>query len=79
MLLSVIRIFIYAFWGEEKDTTSAITKREFNQMFYPTIIVVLISVAFGIGAEWVTPYMVDAARVLADPSVYIDAIMKGGH
>lgn len=78
VLLSVMRIFIYAFWGEEKATSVVLSKTSFNKMFYPTVLLVLISVAYGVGSEWITPFMEGAANILANPNVYIDAILKGG-
>lgn len=77
VLLSVIRIFIYAFWGEEGETVQ-INKKSYRNMLIPTVLLVAISVAFGIGAEWVTPYMDTAAKILVDPTIYVDAVMKGG-
>lgn len=77
VLLSVIRIFIYAFWGEQGEMVQ-INPASYRNMLTPTVILVAISVAFGVGAEFVTPFMDTAAKALIDPSVYIDAVMKGG-
>ncbi|MDM5230052.1 Na+/H+ antiporter subunit D [Lysinibacillus pakistanensis] len=76
VLLSVIRIFLYAFWGEEKATTGTVDKKVYKTLFVPTVLLVLITVAYGVGAEWITPFMDDAAKLLYDPSIYIDAVMK---
>ncbi|MGG2056195.1 Na+/H+ antiporter subunit D [Lysinibacillus pakistanensis] len=76
VLLSVIRIFLYAFWGEEKATTGKVDKKVYQTLFVPTVLLVLITVAYGVGAEWITPFMDDAAKLLHDPSIYIDAVMK---
>ncbi len=77
VLLSVIRIFIYAFWGE-KGQHVPVEKQRYNRMFFPTALVVIISIAYGIGSEWVVPFMDNAAKILIDPSIYVDAVMKGG-
>lgn len=77
VLLSVIRIFIYAFWGEE-GKRNAIEKDRYNRMFFPTAILVAISVAYGVGSEWLVPFMDNAAKILVDPSIYVEAVMKGG-
>ena len=53
-------------------------KRRYNRMFFPTALVVIISIAYGIGSEWIVPFMDNAAKILADPSIYVDAVMKGG-
>jgi len=76
VLLSVIRIFLYAFWGEEKETTGTVDKKVYYSLFVPTVLLVLITVAYGVGSEWITPFMDDAAKLLSDPSIYIDAVMK---
>lgn len=77
VLLSVIRIFLYAFWGEEKETHGSVDKSVYKMLFMPTALLVLITVAYGVGSEWITPFMDDAAKLLTDPSIYIDAVMKG--
>lgn len=77
VLLSVIRIFIYAFWGEEKPVQPILTNAETTKLFIPTAIVIIISIAYGVGAEYLAPFMSDAGRLLADPSIYVDAVLKG--
>ncbi|MEO4054341.1 Na+/H+ antiporter subunit D [Solibacillus sp. CAU 1738] len=77
VLLSVIRIFIYAFWGEGGQVV-AVDKKVYNRLFFPTALLIVVSIAYGIGAEWITPFMDTAARVLSDPSIYVNAVMKGG-
>lgn len=75
VLLSVIRIFIYAFWGQPREyPTTAV--RPYRQMMLPAILLVIVSVAYGIGTEWLLPYMTDASDVLRQPSIYIDAVLK---
>ncbi len=76
VLLSVIRIFVYAFWGKEQQL-SPIKKTVYWQIWIPTAILVLLTVAYGVGADALMPYMTQAAEVLANPQLYIDAV-KGG-
>lgn len=78
VLLSVMRIFIYAFWGEQGALNENIQKPKYNRLFIPTVILVMISVLYGVGTEWLMPFMEDAANLLHDPSIYTDAVMKGG-
>ena len=78
VLLSVIRIFLYAFWGEEGQIV-AINKGSYRNMMWPTILLVMLSVVYGVGAEWLVPFMDSAAKTLMDPSIYVDAVMKGGN
>ncbi len=75
VLLSVMRIFIYAFWGEpvELPTTK---RRDYRFMMIPAVALVVISIAYGVGSEWLVPYMTDASDVLLNPSTYIDAVLK---
>jgi multicomponent Na+:H+ antiporter subunit D len=78
VLLSAIRIFIYAFWGEPQPIKQ-VERASYVKLFIPTVILVLLSVVYGVGAEWIMPFMEDAANVLANPSVYVEAVLKGGH
>ncbi len=79
VLLSVMRIFIYAFWGEQGQVSNQVNKKVYNRMFFPTMLLVFISILYGVGTEWLTPLMEDAAKILVDPSIYTDAVMKGGN
>jgi multicomponent Na+:H+ antiporter subunit D len=78
VLLSVMRIFVYAFWGEQGSLSKNVQKTTYNSIFFPTMILIVISIFYGIGTEWLTPFMGEAAKVLIDPSIYTDAVMKGG-
>lgn len=78
VLLSVMRIFIYAFWGEQGQVATNVNKTTYQRLFLPTVVLVFISILYGVGTEWITPFMGDAAKILIDPSIYTDAVMKGG-
>nr|WP_106780613.1 Na+/H+ antiporter subunit D [Lysinibacillus timonensis] len=78
VLLSVIRIFIYAFWGEQGQLSNEMNKTTYNHLFVPTILLVLLSILYGVGTEIIMPFMDEASKVLSDPSVYNDAVLKGG-
>ncbi|TWT05894.1 Na+/H+ antiporter subunit D [Planomicrobium sp. CPCC 101079] len=75
VLLSVIRIFIYAFWGPPVKTIP-INKSAYNQMFIPSLLLVIITVFVGVGAELFMPLISGAGEVLLNPSIYIDAVLK---
>ncbi|RNF39285.1 Na+/H+ antiporter subunit D [Planococcus salinus] len=75
VLLSVVRIFIYAFWGEPVETVP-LKKSSYYQMFTPTVVLVAITVFFGVGAELFMPFISGAGEVLLNPSIYIDAVLK---
>ncbi|WP_210471129.1 Na+/H+ antiporter subunit D [Sporosarcina sp. 6E9] len=75
VLLSVMRIFIYAFWGKPVELPVA-KSDSYQKMMIPAVLLVVLSIAYGIGSEWLVPYMTDAADVLLNPSIYIDAVLK---
>lgn len=79
VLLSAIRIFIYAFWGEEKQLQPTINKKTYVHQLVPTVLLVILSVLYGVGAEWIMPFMEGAANVLSNPQQYIDVVLKGGN
>jgi multicomponent Na+:H+ antiporter subunit D len=76
VLLSAIRIFIYAFWGEEKGSYD-ISPKLYRHLMAPTVTLVAITVLYGVGSEFLVPFMTDATSVLLDPSVYTDAVFEG--
>ena len=76
VLLSVMRIFIYAFWGEPVEIRE-LNRKHYRNLFTPALILVGISVLYGVGSEWLVPYMSDAADVMYDPSKYIQAVLGG--
>lgn len=75
VLLSVIRIFVYAFWGEPVATVP-LKKSVYRQLFIPTVILVALTVAIGVGAELFMPFISGAGEVLLNPSIYTDAVLK---
>jgi len=75
VLLSAIRIFIYAFWGEPVELPKT-NHRSYRNMMIPAVVLVMISIVYGVGTEWLVPFMTDASDVLLNPSIYIDAVLK---
>ncbi|WKA56046.1 Na+/H+ antiporter subunit D [Planococcus shixiaomingii] len=75
VLLSVVRIFVYAFWGEPVKTIP-LSKSAYYQMFIPSLVLVAITVFVGVGAELFMPLISGAGDVLLNPSIYIDAVLK---
>ncbi|MCP2036083.1 multicomponent Na+:H+ antiporter subunit D [Planomicrobium sp. HSC-17F08] len=75
VLLSVIRIFIYAFWGEPVETVP-LKKSTYRKMLIPSVLLVALTVLLGVGAELFMPYISGAGEVLLNPSIYIDAVLK---
>ncbi|WP_088006540.1 Na+/H+ antiporter subunit D [Indiicoccus explosivorum] len=75
VLMSVIRIFLYAFWGDPVETVK-IKEPVFRRMFYPAAGMVILTIVLGAGAEWFMPLISGAGEVLLNPSFYIDAVLK---
>ncbi|MTH55521.1 Na+/H+ antiporter subunit D [Bacillus mangrovi] len=73
VLYSAMKIFINGFWGEEKPIAG---NPDVKGMVYPAVILVALSAAFGLGTEFVAPFVTQAAETLLDPSIYIDAVLK---
>jgi multicomponent Na+:H+ antiporter subunit D len=73
VLYSIVKIFIFAFWGEEKEIGK---KPDLKKMVYPAALVLLLSLAFGVGTECIAPYINQAADTLLNPQKYIDAVLK---
>ncbi|RLQ85162.1 Na+/H+ antiporter subunit D [Planomicrobium sp. Y74] len=75
VLLSAVRIFIYAFWGEPVET-EPLKKSAYHAMLIPSMLLVAVTVFFGVGAELFMPFVSGAAEVLLNPSLYIEAVFK---
>jgi multicomponent Na+:H+ antiporter subunit D len=75
VLYSVMKIFINGFWGEPKE--NLIIKKEATKgLLLPIVILVILSTAFGLGVEWLSPYISQAADTLLDPTIYIQAVLE---
>ena len=76
VLYSVMRIFIYAFWGEKKDYEKDTSKKDNRFLLLPVGILLVVSILYGLGSEVVYTYVSDAVNVLMNPSEYIQAVLK---
>lgn len=84
VLYSLIRVFMAAFWGEERDlekdgeSDSAMegTRGATARWLLPGASLLLIVIAMGIGAEWLYSFVTVAGDTLIQPSIYIDAVLK---
>src|SRR5699024_10505186 len=75
VLLSAMRIFVYAFW--RVTVALAETKKSsYRKEMIPAVLLVVISIVYGIGDESLIPYMENASDLLLNPSIYIDAVLK---
>lgn len=62
--------------GEEKGE-HLISDKKYRHLLAPAITLATITVLYGVGAEYLVPFMGDATNVLLDPSLYIDAVFEG--
>ncbi len=77
VLYSLLRIFMNCFWGEtiiNEDDDVPLKKG----MLIPLVLLGLLTIALGVGAEALAPYVSDAARTLMNPEIYIDAVLNSG-
>jgi len=75
VLYSVIKIFIFGFWGEEADMTTQ--KRPTGLgVLIPGVLLTAIVIGLGIGADPFIHYIDQAVEVLKEPALYIKAVLK---
>lgn len=75
VLYSLLRVFMNAFWGEtliSEDEEIPLRKG----LVIPSLLLTVITIGLGVGAESISVYVIDAANTLANPSIYIDAVLK---
>lgn len=75
VLYSLLRIFLNCFWGEtiiNEDDDVPLKKG----MLIPIVLFGILTIALGVGAEGLAPYVSDAARTLTNPDIYIDAVLN---
>ena len=76
VLYSLLRIFLASFFGE--TTTSFEDRKPIPKGAYWAFILLAATIVYaGVGAESLSIYVKDAAKTLMNPSIYIDAILKG--
>lgn len=74
ILLSIIRVFIYAFWGTEQ--TEYTTKKGHEKKLLPSIILLVALTTFlGVGAEFVYPFVQETAQDILNPALYIQDVL----
>ncbi|MDN4069024.1 Na+/H+ antiporter subunit D [Paenibacillus vini] len=73
ILYSMMKLFMNAFWGEMKlseEEELGTTKG----LILPIVLLTVVSLALGIGAEGIAGYVAQAAEELLNPSLYIQAV-----
>lgn len=74
VLYSLLRVFMNCFWGEtimSVDDEKTMPKK----WIFPSVILAIATISLGIGAETIADYVGRAANVLANPEIYIDAVL----
>lgn len=74
VLYSLLRIFLASFFGETSisDEDKVPIPKAAMLSF---VLLAVAMVVMGFGSEWLAPYVEDAADTLANPSIYIEAIL----
>lgn len=75
-LYSLMKIFMQAFWGEERDSTPQLKTGSVRAALLPAAGLLLLLIVIGVGAELLTPYIDQAQDVLSNPDQYIQAVLK---
>ncbi|MFC7785626.1 MULTISPECIES: Na+/H+ antiporter subunit D [unclassified Rossellomorea] len=75
VLYSVIKIFLNGIWGNPKEY-KGVSKGHARYLWMTSAILVVLAVCYGFGAEAIRPLFSQAAEVLVNPNLYIDAVLK---
>jgi multicomponent Na+:H+ antiporter subunit D len=77
VLYSLVRIFMAAFWGDEKGGAgAAVAETKKPALMLPAACLFVIVVGMGLGSEWMYEFAGEAGRTLLDPSIYVQAVLK---
>jgi multicomponent Na+:H+ antiporter subunit D len=75
VLYAIMKVFMKGFWGEEKEIHTQ-EQIPLKGLLIPCAILLTLSTALGLGAEWVyQDYVTQAGQTLMDPSKYIEAVL----
>ena len=79
MLYSLLRVFLKSIFGESMASHQMKKCIPFSMML-AMILLMICTIGLGVGAEVAAPFVKDAAHVLTNPSVYIQAVLypEGG-
>lgn len=73
-LFSMLKIFIYVFWGEQKHS-EAQANIKVGSLLLPIVPLVLLTIVLGFAAEPMFTFSLQVADQLLTPSTYIDAVL----
>ncbi|PSL45063.1 multisubunit sodium/proton antiporter MrpD subunit [Salsuginibacillus halophilus] len=74
-LFSMIKIFMYAFWGERKHTEEQ-SQMKIGSVLLPIVPLVALTIIMGFAAEPIFQYSEAIAAELLEPDVYINSVLK---
>ncbi|KMK77539.1 Na+/H+ antiporter subunit D [Alkalihalobacillus pseudalcaliphilus] len=74
-LFSMMKIFMYAFWGKQKHTEEQ-AQMKIGKLLIPIIPLVALTIVLGFSAEPIFQYSLQVAEQLLDPTIYIDSVLK---
>ncbi|PPA70003.1 Na+/H+ antiporter subunit D [Jeotgalibacillus proteolyticus] len=75
VLYSAMKIFTNGFWGTPREYHGAKAHLA-TRLWVPAAALILIAIAYGVGAEAVRPFITQAVEPLVNPAIYIDAVLK---
>ncbi|TQS71099.1 Na+/H+ antiporter subunit D [Ornithinibacillus gellani] len=75
VLYSLLRVFRNAFWGETVISLEE-EKPLKKSWLVPSVLLAIGTIVLGLGVEVLAPYVQDAANVLLQPKLYIDAVFQ---
>ncbi|MBU9713368.1 Na+/H+ antiporter subunit D [Evansella tamaricis] len=75
-LFSMVKIFMYVFWGSPSLTPEEAKKRKVGKLLLPGIPLVIISFLMGVLAEPMFILLFETAEQMLDPSIYINSVLK---
>ncbi|ADU29824.1 Na+/H+ antiporter subunit D [Evansella cellulosilytica] len=75
-LFSMVKIFMYVFWGSPSLTPEEAKKRKVGKLLLPGIPLVMISFLMGVLAEPLFQLLFATADQMLDPSIYINSVLK---
>lgn len=76
VLYSLMRVFIGAFWREDHLPPVQEKKKWHSSAYVSAIGLFVLVIGLGVGAEWIYSFAGQAAEVLTNPSIYIEAVLK---
>ncbi len=77
-LYSTMKIFSNAFWGET-PLSEEMERGTAKGLILPCVFLTVLSIALGLGAEYLYPLLNQAAAALMDPRIYIEAVLSSVH